>query len=63
MQAKIEDDLQGGQRSTEVKCGKFIRSQMGSTMGYGYHIWSKEALMQAENNEDLYGGQRSSEVK
>ena len=35
---------------------------MGSTMCYGYHIWSKEALMQAENY-DLYGDQRSSEVK
>ena len=32
-------------------------------MCYGYHIWSKEALMQAENNDDLDGGQRSSEVK
>ena len=30
-------------------------------MCYGYHIWSKEALMQAEN-DDLDGGQRSSEV-
>ena len=36
---------------------------MGKTMCYGYHIWSKEALMQAENDDDLYGGQRSSEVK
>ena len=36
---------------------------MGQTMCYGYHIWSKEALMQAENDDDLYGGQRSSEVK
>ena len=36
---------------------------MGSTMCYGCHIWSKEALMQAENDDDLYGGQRSSEVK
>ena len=32
-------------------------------MCYGYHIWSKEALMQAENDADLDGGQRSSEVK
>ena len=32
-------------------------------MCYGYHIWSKEALMQAENDDDLHGGQRSSEVK
>ena len=36
---------------------------MGSTMCYGYHIWSKEALMQAENDDDLDRGQRSSEVK
>ena len=36
---------------------------MGLTMYYGYHIWSKEALMQAENDDDLDGGQKSSEVK
>ena len=36
---------------------------MGYTMCYGYHIWSKELLMQAENDDDLHGGQRSSEVK
>ena len=36
---------------------------MGQTMCYGYHSWSKEALMQAENDDDLDGGQRSSEVK
>ena len=30
---------------------------------HGYHIWSKEALMQADNDNDLDGGQRSSEVK
>ena len=30
---------------------------------HGYHIWSKEALMQAENDDDLDRGQRSSEVK
>ena len=29
---------------------------MGSTMCYGYHIWSKEALMQAENDDDFDGG-------
>ena len=33
---------------------------MGSTMWYGYHILSKEALMQAKNDDDLDGGQRSS---
>ena len=32
-------------------------------MCYGYHIWSKEVLMQGENDDDLDGGQRSSEVK
>ena len=32
-------------------------------MCYGYHIWSKEVLMQAKNDDDLDGGQRSSEVK
>ena len=48
-------DLDGGHRSLEVKWGKL------SAMGY--HIWSKEALMQAENDDDLDGGQRSSEVK
>ena len=32
-------------------------------MWYGYHIWSKEVLMQTENDDDLDGGQRSSEVK
>ena len=35
---------------------KFIRGQMGSTMWYGYHILSKEVLMQTENDDDLYGG-------
>ena len=55
MQTENDDDLDGGQRSSEVKCGK--------TMWYGYHIWSKEPLMQAKNDEDLHGGQRSSEVK
>ena len=29
---------------------------MGSTMLYGYHILSKEVLMQTENDDDLYGG-------
>ena len=55
MQAENDDDLDGGQRLSEVK--------WGLTMCYGYHIWSKEALMQAENDDDLDGGQRSSEVK
>ena len=54
MQAENDDDLDGGQRSSEVKCGKLL---------YGYHIWSKELVMQAKNDDDLDGGQRSSEVK
>ena len=39
------------------------QSLNGETICYGYHIWSKEALMQAENDDDLDGGQRSLEVK
>ena len=38
MQAKNDDDLHGGQRSSEVK--------YGNIMCHGYHIWSKELLMQ-----------------
>ena len=53
IQAENDDDLYGGQRSSEVKCGKL----------YDYHIWSKELVMQAKNDDDLHGGQRSSEVK
>ena len=53
MQAE-NDDLDGGQRSSEVKWGN---------MCLGYHIWSKELLMQVKNGDDLHGGQRSSEVK
>ena len=30
---------------------------------YGYHIWSKEPVMQAKNDDDLHGGQRSTYVK
>ena len=48
MQAENDDDLYGGQRSSEVKCGKLC---------YGYHIWSKEPLMQAKNEDDLHRGQ------
>ena len=55
MQAENDDDLDGGQRSSEVKWVKLSC--------YGYHIWSKEALIQAENDDGLDGGQRSSEVK
>ena len=54
MQAENDDDLDGGQRSSEVKYGN---------MCHGYHIWSKELLMQVKNDDDLQGGQRSSEVK
>ena len=55
-QAENDDDLDGGQRSSEVKWGKLY------TM-HGYHIWSKEALMQGKNDDDLDGGQKSSDVK
>ena len=47
------DDLYGGQRSSEVKCDKLF---------YGYITWSEESLMQVYD-DDLHGGQRSSEVK
>ena len=32
-------------------------------MCHGYHIWSKELLMQVKNDDDLHGGERSSVVK
>ena len=54
MQAKNDDDLHGGQRSSEIKYGD---------MCHGYRICSKELLMQVKNDDDLHGGQRSSEVK
>ena len=53
MQAKNDDDLHGGQRSSEVKYN----------MCHGYHIWSKELLMQVKNDDDDFtevkGHQRS----
>ena len=45
MHTKNDDDLHGGQRSSEVKCGN---------MCHGYHIWSKELLMQVKNDDDLH---------
>ena len=56
MQAKNDDDdLDGGQRSSEVKWGKLCA--MATIFG------PKEVLMQAENDDDDFdGGQRSSEV-
>ena len=54
MQAKNDNDLHGGQMSSEVK---YVN------MCHGYHIWSKELLMQVKNDDDLHVGQRSSEVK
>ena len=51
MQAENDDDLDGDQRSSEVKWGKLC--------AIGCHIWSKEALMQTENDDDLDGCQRS----
>ena len=55
MQAENDDDLDGGQRSSEVKWGTL--SAMAIIFG------QKKSLMQAENDDDLDGGQRSSEVK
>ena len=55
MQAENDDDLGGGQRSSEVKWGKLC--DMATI------FWSKELLMQVKNDDDLHGGQRSSEVK
>ena len=88
MQAENDDDLDGGQRSSEVKWGKLCAMatifgqkkrwcklrmmmtlmevkghQRSNMVTYGYHIWSKELLMQVKNDDDLHGGQRSSEVK
>ena len=54
MQAKNDDDLHGGQRSSEVKCGNICTVAT---------IMSKELLMQVKNDDDLHGCQRSSEVK
>ena len=48
-------DLDGGQRSLEVKWGKLCA--MATIFG------QKKPLMQAKNDDDLGGGQRSSEVK
>ena len=88
MQAENDDDLYGGQRSSEVKWCKLCamatisgqkkpwcklsmvmtfmevkdHQRSNVAMCYGYHIWSKEALMLAENNDDLNEGQRSSNV-
>ena len=42
---------------------KVMRGHIWSTMCYGYHIWSKEPLMQAKNDDDLHWGRRSSVVK
>ena len=48
MQAKNDDDLHGGQRSSEVKYN----------MCHGYHIRSKELLMQVKNDDDNLHGKR-----
>ena len=55
MQAENDDDLDGGQRSSEVKWGKLC--DMATIFG------QKELVMQAKNDDDLHEGQRSSEVK
>ena len=54
MQVYDDDDLHGGQRSSEVKCGNYV-------------IWLpnlEETLVQVyDDDDDLHEGQRSSEVK
>ena len=55
MQVKNDDDLHGGQRSSEVKWGKLC--DMATIFG------QKKLVMQVKNDDDLHGGQRSSEVK
>ena len=53
MQVYDDDDLHGGQRSSEVKCGNYV-------------IWLpnlEETLVQVYDDDDLHEGQRSSEVK
>ena len=55
MQAENDDDIDGGQRSSEVKWGKLCA--IATIFG------QKEALTQAENDDDLDGGQMSPEVK
>ena len=55
MQAKIDDDLHGGQRSSEVKCDKVCAM---ATISGQNSCW-----LQVKNDDDLHGGQRSTEVK
>ena len=53
MQVYDDDDLHGGQRSSEVKCRNYV-------------IWLpnlEETLVQVYDDDDLHEGQRSSEVK
>ena len=50
-----DDDLHGGQRSSEVKCGK--RCTLDTKLG------QKESLMQVYDGDDLHEGQRLPEVK
>ena len=52
MQAENDDDFDGGQRSSEVKCCKLC-----------YQTLSEEQLMQVKDDCDLHGGQRPTEVK
>ena len=54
MQAKNDDDLHGGQRSSEVKYGNLC-----SRLPY----LVKRIANAIKNDDDLHGGQRSSEVK
>ena len=55
MQVFDDDDFHGGQRSSEVKCGKLC--VMATKLG------QKETMVQVYDDDDLHEGQRSSEVK
>ena len=48
----LDDIWYVGGAMSEVAHAEFWAWQM--PMCYGYHIWSKEALMQAESDDDLY---------
>ena len=56
LQVYDDGDLHGGQKSSEVKCGKLGRC-------CGYQTLSEESLMQVYDDDYLLGGKRSSDVK
>ena len=55
-------EVKGQQRSNILNNTLWLSNLVRRTPD-GYHIWSKELLMQAKNEDDLCGGQRSTEVK